>query len=146
MIDLDRFKNINDTFGHHAGDIFLVEIANRLQKNVRESDIVSRFGGDEFAMVLAFGKNEWQGIIKVLNRTMLALKKPMRIEDTEVTIAASLGISICPEDGNDPQTLMMRSDEAMYYVKSAGRNACAFWKPNQNYSLVKFDAGSPRKP
>ncbi|MDR1978570.1 MAG: diguanylate cyclase [Synergistaceae bacterium] len=138
MIDLDKFKDVNDTLGHHAGDVLLVEIANRMQKSIRESDMVSRFGGDEFAMILAFGKNEWQSITKALNRTMASLKKPVQIEGKEVTISASFGISICPEDGDKPKQLMLLADEALYHAKSVGRNACAFWKPNKRYNVVRF--------
>ncbi|MDR1620955.1 MAG: diguanylate cyclase [Synergistaceae bacterium] len=138
MIDLDKFKTVNDTLGHYAGDILLVEVANRMQKSIRESDLVSRFGGDEFAMILAFGKNEWQSITKALRRTIDSLKKPISIGDQQITISASFGICICPEDGDKPNQLMMLADEALYHAKSVGRNACAFWKPNKRYNVVRF--------
>jgi diguanylate cyclase (GGDEF)-like protein len=138
MIDLDKFKNINDTLGHYAGDVLLIEVARRMQKSIRESDMVSRFGGDEFAMILAFGKNEWQSITKALKRTIDSLKKPIKIGDHEVTISASFGVSICPEDGDKPKQLMMLADEALYYAKHMGRNSCAFWKPNKRYNIIRF--------
>ena len=140
MLDLDNFKNINDTMGHHAGDMLLVEIADRLQRSMRESDMVSRFGGDEFALIMAFGKNEWQSITKVLNRTMLALKKPIWLEKKKFFITASMGLSICPEDGDNAKELMAHADEALYHAKSVGRNACAFWKPDKQYTVVKFNS------
>jgi diguanylate cyclase (GGDEF)-like protein/PAS domain S-box-containing protein len=138
MIDLDKFKTVNDSLGHYAGDILLVEVANRMQKSIRESDMVSRFGGDEFAMILAFGKNEWQSITKALRRTIDSLKKPISIGSQQITISASFGISICPEDGDKPAQLMMLADEALYHAKSVGRDACAFWKPNKRYNVVRF--------
>ncbi|MDR1379034.1 MAG: diguanylate cyclase [Synergistaceae bacterium] len=145
MVDLDKFKSVNDTLGHLAGDTLLVEVAQRLQKNLRESDMVSRFGGDEFAMILAFGKDEWQSITKLLTRTMASLKKPMILKDKEITISASFGISICPDDGDHPQQLMMRADEALYYAKATGRNACAFWKTNKRYHVIRFESGMLKK-
>jgi diguanylate cyclase (GGDEF)-like protein len=140
MIDLDKFKTINDTLGHHAGDAVLVEVASRMHKNMRESDMVSRFGGDEFAMILAFGKSEWQAITKVLRRNMLALKKPIKVENQEVFVTASFGVSVYPEDGDSPKVLMMCADEAMYHAKALGRNACVFWKKAKRYTVVRFDA------
>jgi diguanylate cyclase (GGDEF)-like protein/PAS domain S-box-containing protein len=139
MVDLDKFKFINDTLGHYAGDVLLVEVAKRMQKSIRESDMVSRFGGDEFAMVLAFGKNEWQSITKALKRTIDSLKKPMQIADKKIIISASFGISVYPEDGDKPKHLMMLADEALYHAKNVGRNACAFWKPNKRYNVVRFN-------
>ena len=139
MADLDNFKTINDTLGHHAGDVLLIETAGRLQRNIRESDTVSRFGGDEFALLFSFGKNEWQSITRMLNRTMRSLHKPIQIEGQDLVVTASLGICICPGDGDNPKELLMRADEAMYYAKAQGRNACAFWKPNRQYNVVKFE-------
>ncbi|MDR2180323.1 MAG: diguanylate cyclase [Synergistaceae bacterium] len=143
MIDLDKFKSVNDALGHYAGDVLLIEVAKRMQKSIRESDMVSRFGGDEFAMILAFGKNEWQSITKALKRTIDALKKPIKIGDQEISISASFGISICPEDGDKPKQLMMLADEALYFAKNKGRNACAFWKPNKRHNVVRFTEQAP---
>ncbi|MDR1376662.1 MAG: sensor domain-containing diguanylate cyclase [Synergistaceae bacterium] len=139
MIDLDKFKCINDTLGHYAGDVLLIEVAKRMQKSIRESDMVSRFGGDEFAMILAFGKNEWQSITKALKRTIDSLKKPIQIGDKKATISASFGVSVYPEDGDKPNQLMILADEALYHAKNVGRNVCAFWKPNKRYNLVRFN-------
>jgi diguanylate cyclase (GGDEF)-like protein len=140
MVDLDKFKYINDTLGHQVGDRVLVETASRLHKNMRESDMVSRFGGDEFVMVLSFGKNEWQAITKVLERTMGALNKPILDEGKELSLTASFGVSVYPDDGNLPKILMMRADEAMYHAKELGRNACVFWKRSKRFDIVKFDS------
>jgi len=139
MVDLDKFKYINDTFGHDAGDQVLVEVANRLQKSKRESDMASRFGGDEFALILAFSKDELPAITKVLQRAMVALNKPFLINDVEMFVTASFGVSIYPNDGESPRTLMMHADEAMYYAKALGRNACAFWKRGKKFNVLRFD-------
>ena len=111
---------------------------SRLQKSMRESDTVSRFGGDEFAMLLSFGRNEWQGITRMLSRAMRSLQRPVLIEGQKFVVTASLGISICPEDGDSPRELLKRADEAMYYAKAQGRNACAFWKPHRQYNIARF--------
>lgn len=140
MVDLDNFKIVNDTLGHHAGDLLLVEVAARLQKNMRESDMVSRFGGDEFALLFSFEKNDRQGISAILNRTMRTLQSPFWLEGKKFTVTASFGVSVCPEDGDDPKELLMRADEAMYHAKGAGRNACVFWKPNGLYEVLEFKA------
>ena len=140
MIDLDKFKYINDTFGHDAGDQVLIEVASRLRKSKRESDMASRFGGDEFALVLAFEKDEIQAITKVLQRTMLALKKPVLLNGTEeVSMSASFGVSVYPGDGESPRMLMMHADEAMYHAKASGRGVCVFWKRGKNFDVHRFD-------
>jgi len=139
MVDLDKFKYINDTYGHHVGDIVLIEVASRLQKSLRQSDMASRFGGDEFAMILAFGENELQAITKVLKRAMLALKKPILVDETKIFITASFGVSVYPEDGEIPRMLMTRADEAMYHAKALGRNVCVFWKCNNNYTVMRCE-------
>jgi len=141
MIDLDKFKYINDTFGHDAGDQVLVEVANRLRKSKRESDMASRFGGDEFALVLAFSKEELPAITKVLQRAMLALKKPILLNGTtEVAMSASFGVSVYPTDGESPRMLMVHADEAMYHAKALGRGVCVFWKRGKNFDVHRFDA------
>jgi diguanylate cyclase (GGDEF)-like protein/PAS domain S-box-containing protein len=137
MLDLDYFKQANDTLGHQAGDDLLVEIAARLRKSIRESDMVSRFGGDEFAMLLAFGEKEWHGLTKALHRIVSSLRKPVWFNETKLLITTSMGICIAPDDGDKPKELLKRADDALYYVKSSGRNAYAFWKPEQKYVLVK---------
>ena len=139
IVDLDKFKLINDNLGHHAGDHVLVEVAKRMQKSMRESDMVSRIGGDEFAMVLAFSKNEWQAITKALQRTMRAVKKPMQIDGKEIEITASFGVSVYPSDSDSPKTLMEYADEAMYYAKALGRDACVFWKNDKSHTVYKFN-------
>jgi diguanylate cyclase (GGDEF)-like protein/PAS domain S-box-containing protein len=137
MLDLDYFKQVNDTLGHQVGDALLVEVAARLRKSIRESDVVSRFGGDEFAMLLAFGEKEWHGLTKALTRIVSILKKPLWLDEKKLLISASMGICVAPDDGDNPKELLKRADDALYYVKSSGRDAYAFWKLDQNYVLVK---------
>jgi diguanylate cyclase (GGDEF)-like protein/PAS domain S-box-containing protein len=137
MLDLDHFKQVNDTLGHQVGDMLLVEVAVRLRKSIRESDMVSRFGGDEFALLLAFAEKEWFGLAKALDRVVSHLKEPVWFNEKKLSITSSMGICVCPEDGDNPQELLKRADDALYYAKSSGRDAYAFWKPDQKYVLVK---------
>jgi diguanylate cyclase (GGDEF)-like protein/PAS domain S-box-containing protein len=136
MLDLDRFKQVNDTLGHQAGDVLLVEVAGRLRKSIRESDMVARFGGDEFSMLLAFGEKEWHGLTKALQRILSAMRKPVWFNEKKLFVTLSMGICVAPDDGDDPKELLKRADDALYYVKSSGRSAYAFWKPDKNYILV----------
>jgi diguanylate cyclase (GGDEF)-like protein/PAS domain S-box-containing protein len=140
MADIDNFKQVNDTMGHHAGDLLLVEIANRLQKNMRESDLVARFGGDEFAMLLFFPATEGQGmgLQRIIGRMMQSLHKPVWLGYRQFSITMSMGISICPKNGDDPEALMKRADEALYCSKDNGRNACAFWSLDGDHRVEKF--------
>jgi len=126
LIDQDRFKDINDTLGHHVGDRLLVEIASRLRACVRESDIVARLGGDEFVVVLT---DVEAGIdaAPVARKILDALGQPYIIEGKTQHSTASLGISISPNDGNDVETLLKHADTAMYHAKENGRNNYQFF-------------------
>ncbi|GHT00623.1 hypothetical protein AGMMS50276_26870 [Synergistales bacterium] len=138
MVDVDNFKQINDTLGHDAGDTILVDVANRLKKSMRESDTVARLGGDEFAMLLSFGQNEWYGLTKAMDRTLNALRKPVWYDQKKLSITISMGVSVCPDDGSDPKELLARADEAMYAAKVAGRDTCAFWKPDRQHTILNL--------
>lgn len=126
LIDQDRFKDINDTLGHHVGDRILVEIASRLRACVRESDIVARLGGDEFVVVLT---DVEAGIdaAPVAQKILDALSQPYIIDGKTLHSSASLGISISPYDGDDVETLMKHADTAMYHAKEQGRNNYQFF-------------------
>ena len=121
FIDLDNFKNINDTLGHDYGDLLLKETATRLQTIVRKSDTVARLGGDEFIIILSQITNE-EYIDKVAEKIIGTFQEPIITKDSECKITASLGISICPDNGLDRHNLLRAADLAMYYSKDNGRN------------------------
>jgi diguanylate cyclase (GGDEF)-like protein len=125
MLDLDRFKEVNDSLGHQAGDQLLKEVAQRLTGCVRESDTVSRLGGDEFVVLLA--ETAGPGDAEIAARKILAaLGRPFLLQGHEARIGVSIGVSVFPEDGADADSLLRTADEAMYRVKRAGRNNFAF--------------------
>ena len=121
FIDLDRFKTINDTLGHHIGDGLLVEVAIRLKKTVRESDVVARLGGDEFVIVL-MGKNIEHLTASISEKILHDLNQTYVIESNSLHTTPSIGVAIYPQDGDCPESLMKNADSAMYHAKSSGRN------------------------
>ncbi len=126
FIDLDRFKIINDTKGHDAGDQFLKEIASRYQGLLRAADVVCRQGGDEFVLMIEnVAKRADLDIIA--NALLSATYQPVVLHDEECRVTASIGISIYPDDGEDEQTLMKNADTAMYYAKAEGKNNYRFF-------------------
>ena len=126
FIDLDRFKYVNDTFGHSVGDSLLKEVAARLLYILRESDTASRLGGDEFAIIIHDVKKE-QEIEIVVQRILESLVKPFNLEGHEAFISASIGVTFFPEDGQDTETLLRKADTAMYKAKQKGRNNFQFF-------------------
>jgi diguanylate cyclase (GGDEF)-like protein len=126
FIDLDRFKIINDSLGHAAGDALLVEIAQRLRSGVRESDVVARLGGDEFVILLN-EITESQHVAAIAGNLLSAIGKPMELSGHECGVTASIGIAMFPEDGTDEQTLMKNADIAMYLAKQEGKNDIRFF-------------------
>jgi len=125
FIDLDRFKNINDTLGHEAGDALLQEVGKRLKNSVRQSDTVARLGGDEFVILLE-ELSEPGRVATVAGKILSAIIKPFQMLGQEFRVTASIGISIYPEDGQDEQTLMKKADIAMYHAKEEGKNNFQF--------------------
>lgn len=121
FLDLDRFKTINDTFGHSAGDQLLQTVAERLMGCLRATDTVTRMGGDEFLLIIT-GLKDMTQITGVAEKLLSALFQPLKLEMIEITVSGSLGISVYPQDGNDQETLIRNADAAMYYAKSKGRN------------------------
>ena len=121
FIDLDKFKSINDTFGHGVGDLLLKQTAQRIKGCMRDADIISRIGGDEFIVILedADDIKEVQSITKKVLKT---LHKPYSIEKHQITISASIGIALCPQDGVLPDMLIKNADIAMYKAKKDGGN------------------------
>lgn len=120
FLDLDRFKAVNDSLGHAAGDALLVETAKRLRRCLRASDLPARQGGDEF-MVLLHHINTAAEALGVASKIRQAIDQPFRFEGQECSVAASIGIALYPEDGDDADTLTRRADEAMYRAKAGGR-------------------------
>lgn len=130
FIDLDRFKRVNDTQGHSAGDEVLSEVARRLRNHVRGEDVIGRLGGDEFLAVLH--NCDVHRAAHVAGRILQALYQPITVNakfDTNITLSASIGVSLYPHDGQDTDTLLRSADMAMYKAKSAGRNQVHFYAP-----------------
>ncbi|MCW5701455.1 MAG: GAF domain-containing protein [Bradyrhizobium sp.] len=126
FIDLDRFKVINDSLGHEAGDMLLVEVAHRLRGSLRASDMVARLGGDEFVVVLE-ETGERDGIEKVAGELLSVLSQPVQLSGHECHTTASIGIAIYPSDGTNAQTLTKNADMAMYLAKEDGKNGFRFF-------------------
>ncbi|MEO1386296.1 MAG: EAL domain-containing protein [Cyanobacteria bacterium J06634_6] len=121
FLDLDRFKNINDTLGHAAGDCLLKQVAERLQGCLRGYDVVARWGGDEFTLLLCDLRSP-EEITQIAERILQRLSLPFRVQEQELYVTASLGIALAPYDGKDEQTLLRNADAAMYQAKARGRN------------------------
>jgi diguanylate cyclase (GGDEF)-like protein/PAS domain S-box-containing protein len=133
FIDMDHFKNINDTLGHQVGDGLLVEVGQRLRALVRGSDIVARLGGDEFVLVLTgVDSRGAAAAASVAHKLLTALGQPYLVRGHELHSTPSIGISVYPADGDDADTLMKNADTAMYHAKSAGRNDFQFFTPAMN--------------
>ena len=126
FIDLDRFKVINDSLGHEAGDLLLIEIASRLRQTLRSSDVVARLGGDEFVVILE-NTAESQDIEIIAQTLLSALSQPLQLSGHECHTTASIGIAMFPEDGTDVQTLTKNADMAMYRAKADGKNGFRFF-------------------
>ena len=135
-IDLDRYKQINDTLGHRVGDEVLCEVGRRLKGCLRESDTVARVGGDEFT-VLAHDVNSPADADLVCSKILTALSRPMLSGEHAVTVTASIGVSIFPEHGQDPIALMRHADLAMYMAKHHGGNAHNLFSPALGDSMHK---------
>ena len=129
FIDLDRFKLINDSLGHAAGDSLLKEMSSRLRGCLRASDVVARMGGDEF-VVLVQGINESSQVATVARNILSVVIKPLEIHGQECRITASIGICMYPDDADDEQSLMKNADMAMYLAKEEGKNNYQFYSKN----------------
>ena len=139
LLDLDRFKIINDTMGHAAGDAPLTQVAARLKASTREVDTVARAGGDEF-LVLITEVRDQSDLAYVAAKINKAISEPCRVNDMEVHTSASIGISLYPVDGRDVDGLVARADEAMYFAKQRGRNSCRFFNHEMSvFSQERLD-------
>ena len=134
MIDLDRFKDINDTFGHAIGDEVLKAVAMRLESSIRAEDSVARFGGDEF-VVLQVGIGQPAGASLLANRLSEVLTQPYEIDGTQLACGACIGIAIAPPDAGDLSTLLACADAALYKSKADGRNSVRFFEPGMDAKI-----------
>jgi diguanylate cyclase (GGDEF)-like protein/PAS domain S-box-containing protein len=132
LMDLDRFKEINDTFGHHYGDLLLEQFGPRLHGILRESDTIARLGGDEFAILLP-GADEG-GAIQVAEKILRALGQPFGLEGHNLDVGASIGITLYPEHGGDANTLLQRADVAMYHAKRTDNGYALYAAEHDEYS------------
>jgi diguanylate cyclase (GGDEF)-like protein len=130
LMDLDRFKEVNDTLGHHSGDLLLQELSARLQRALRASDSVARLGGDEFGVLLP-DLVDRQAIEEVVDRIRTAVERPFYVQDLPLAIETSIGVSIFPEHGQDVDALLQKADVAMYLAK-AGNTTHAIYDPRED--------------
>ncbi|WP_439574178.1 EAL domain-containing protein [Phreatobacter sp.] len=130
FLDIDHFKDVNDSLGHSAGDTLLIEIAQRLKAQTRTGDLVSRLGGDEFVVLLADCSADHASGIAARIRQALAV--PVTVEGMALPVSASVGISLYPEDGKDREALLKHADTAMYDAKNSGRGTHRFFSPAMN--------------
>jgi len=135
FIDLDRFKKINDTLGHHAGDQFLIEIAARLSDCVRDNDILARLGGDEFVILLDYLQSQ-DDIEEVATRIITAIEKPFSLESHMLYSNASIGIAQCSSHYSDASEILRDADAAMYQAKSLGRGRYVFFDESMREQLI----------
>ena len=127
MLDLDRFKTVNDSFGHPAGDALLKEIGRRLQDTMRAVDCVARFGGDEFAVLLAPEKDQKGRVTALADRILSACAEPFSLDGHKIVLETSIGIALAPQDGDDADELITHADLALYKAKAEGRNRYCFF-------------------
>ncbi len=137
FIDLDHFKEVNDTLGHHVGDELLVEAARRIQQTVRQCDTVARLGGDEFTVILTDAQTP-ASIAEVAQKILQALAQPFALRHSESYMSASVGIALYPADGLTVNDMVKNADQAMYAAKRAGRNRLQF------FTLTMYDAALAR--
>ena len=131
FIDLDKFKQINDSLGHDVGDLLLKEVAKRLTETLRESDTVARLGGDEFVILLEGYKND-DNISHVARKMLTVISEPMLLGTHTVGVSPSIGIAVYPEDAVNAAELLKHADVAMYHAKEAGRNNFQFFTAEMN--------------
>lgn len=146
LIDLDRFKNINDSLGHDVGDKIIMEVGRRLSSMAQHGDTIARVGGDEFAVVLPDVTRE-ETVAMLAQQTLESLSQPMTIQGHEFYPTGSIGISLYPKDGHDSQALLKNADTAMYRAKDAGRNNFQFYASEMNaraLDRLKLESGLRR--
>ena len=136
FVDLDRFKHVNDTHGHAVGDRMLREVGRRLQEQLREGDTICRLGGDEFVIVLPEIKRS-SDAAHVAQKIIEAVAQPVTIDERDLHVSCSVGISVAPDDGRDAETLIRNADAAMYHAKEIGRANYQFFTEQMNVSATR---------
>jgi diguanylate cyclase (GGDEF)-like protein/PAS domain S-box-containing protein len=136
LLDLDRFKNVNDTYGHTVGDQLLAAVAKRLSQCVRKTDTVARLGGDEFTVILN-GVEDSQGAATVARKIVDVLSEPFNIGGLVLYITASIGITLYPMDSRESDRLFQNADTALYYAKQQGRDNCQFFSEEMNLKVME---------
>jgi len=136
LLDVDRFKNVNDSLGHDAGDELIKRSADRLREALRGSDTVARLGGDEFAILLPGLKSD--ETVRVARKLLEAMRQPFLVAGRELRVSASLGLAIGPQDGEDVQTLLKSADTAMYRAKDAGRDRLQLFDATMNRAAIRL--------
>lgn len=136
FIDLDNFKKVNDSLGHHAGDVLLKAAVERLKTVIHPEDLLGRLGGDEFALIIQRHLNEKE-MLYYLEGIKETLLEPFIIEDSKFTISASLGVSMFPQDGDNATEIMKSADTAMYKAKEQGRNTIQFYSIEMKHEILK---------
>lgn len=139
LLDLDHFKAVNDTLGHSAGDVLLIQVAERLTECVRGSDTVARLGGDEFA-VLQVGVHSPAAAVALAGRIGRAISAPFNIDGRMVSVGASVGVSFAPAHGRLPEELLKKADIALYRAKAAGRGTFSLFEPEMEAALIERQA------
>lgn len=129
FVDLDKFKDVNDTLGHHQGDVLLKQVATRLHQCVRLSDTIARLGGDEFTIILPELENNAKGIERVVEAIIASLAEAFYLGNDIAFVSASVGITVYPNDSKQPDTLICNADQAMYAAKALGRNCFHYFTP-----------------
>jgi diguanylate cyclase (GGDEF)-like protein len=136
FIDLDHFKDINDSFGHRSGDLLLTMVANRLSDILRECDSLARLGGDEFTIFIQDIASRANGAL-VARKIHDAFEAPFTLEEKDVFLGCSIGITLFPDDGENIDDLLMHADIAMYHAKDAGKNTFRFFEQEMNHESVE---------
>ncbi|MES0327094.1 MAG: EAL domain-containing protein [Gammaproteobacteria bacterium] len=137
FLDLDRFKNINDSLGHMIGDELLQQVSNRLKECLREGDTLSRFGGDEFTLLLPKINNHKGNVSKIAEKITQVLREAFFVDGNELYVSASIGMSLYPQDGTTMDSLIKNADIAMYHVKGQGKNGYEFYSDDMNTPYFK---------
>ncbi|HCI13114.1 MAG TPA: diguanylate cyclase [Gallionellaceae bacterium] len=136
LIDLDRFKNVNDSFGMELGDKLLIAVAERLKARLHKGDTIARMGGDEYTVLLPL-VDDMNDVNLFVEQMMADLRKPFSINENELFIGASIGVSVAPQDGVTPDDILKKADSALYKAKEMGRNTFVFFAPSMNESAVE---------